>query len=36
VPTMRWTEQRRVEWSQLVREGAAALSQRLGHRRGMS
>jgi len=33
VPTMRWTEQRRIEWSQLVREGAATLSGRLGHRR---
>jgi DNA-binding IclR family transcriptional regulator len=36
VPTMRWTEQRRIEWSQLVREGAATLSGRLGHRRATS
>ncbi len=32
VPLMRWTEQRRVEWGELVRGGAAALSARLGYR----
>jgi IclR family transcriptional regulator, KDG regulon repressor len=32
VPGVRWTPPRRDEWSELVRKGAAALSQRLGHR----
>jgi IclR family transcriptional regulator, KDG regulon repressor len=32
VPSIRWDDRRRVEWSTLVRRGAAALSQRLGHR----
>ena len=32
VPTLRWTDERRSEWSELVRQGAAALSRRLGHR----
>jgi IclR family KDG regulon transcriptional repressor len=32
VPTIRWDRQRRTEWTKLVREGAAALSRRLGHR----
>jgi IclR family transcriptional regulator, KDG regulon repressor len=32
VPTIRWSDQRRVEWTELVRRGAAALSRRLGHR----
>jgi DNA-binding IclR family transcriptional regulator len=31
-PTMRWNEQRRVEWGKLVATGAKALSARLGHR----
>jgi DNA-binding IclR family transcriptional regulator len=31
-PTMRWNEQRRVEWGHLVATGAKALSARLGHR----
>ncbi|HVQ94432.1 MAG TPA: IclR family transcriptional regulator [Mycobacteriales bacterium] len=31
-PTIRWTDQRRTEWTGLVRAGAAALSARLGHR----
>jgi DNA-binding IclR family transcriptional regulator len=31
VPTMRWTDERALEWTELVRSGAAALSQRLGH-----
>ncbi|WP_433472479.1 IclR family transcriptional regulator [Spirillospora sp. CA-142024] len=34
VPTMRWDDERKREWSELVRKGAAALSQRLGHRPG--
>jgi IclR family KDG regulon transcriptional repressor len=32
VPTMRWNDQRRAEWTELVRSGAAGLSRRLGHR----
>lgn len=32
VPTIRWSEQRRIEWSGLIRHGAAMLSTRLGHR----
>lgn len=32
VPTVRWNDQRRAEWTELVRHGAAALSRRLGHR----
>jgi DNA-binding IclR family transcriptional regulator len=32
VPTMRWTDQRRAEWTELVRRGAATLSRRLGDR----
>jgi DNA-binding IclR family transcriptional regulator len=32
VPTIRWDDQRRAEWTELVRRGAAALSRRLGHR----
>jgi IclR family KDG regulon transcriptional repressor len=31
-PTIRWSDERREEWTQLVRSGAAALSRRLGHR----
>ena len=31
VPSIRWDRQRRTEWTKLVREGAAALSGRLGH-----
>jgi DNA-binding IclR family transcriptional regulator len=31
-PTIRWTDERRGEWSELVRSGAVALSRRLGHR----
>jgi DNA-binding IclR family transcriptional regulator len=31
-PTIRWTDERRAEWTELVRSGAAALSRRLGHR----
>ena len=31
-PTIRWTEQRQLEWSGLVARGAAALSARLGYR----
>lgn len=30
VPTLRWTPERDIEWSELVRKGAAVLSQRLG------
>lgn len=33
-PTLRWNEDRRHEWGELVREGAATLSRRLGHRAG--
>lgn len=32
VPTFRWNDEVRREWSELVRGGAAKLSQRLGHR----
>ncbi len=32
VPAVRWTDERGVEWSDLVRRGASALSERLGHR----
>ncbi|GAA4624691.1 IclR family transcriptional regulator [Actinoallomurus vinaceus] len=32
VPSIRWDDRRREEWSGLVRHGAATLSQRLGHR----
>ncbi|GLW13029.1 transcriptional regulator [Microtetraspora sp. NBRC 13810] len=32
VPILRWDEQRRRAWTSLVREGARALSERLGHR----
>lgn len=32
VPLMRWNDERHREWSDLVRDGAAELSQRLGHR----
>jgi IclR family KDG regulon transcriptional repressor len=32
VPTLRWNDDRRQEWGELVREGAAGLSARLGHR----
>ncbi|GAA2108858.1 IclR family transcriptional regulator [Actinomadura alba] len=34
VPTLRWNDDRRREWGELVREGAAGLSARLGHRGG--
>lgn len=32
VPSIRWDDGRRQDWSTLVRHGAAMLSQRLGHR----
>lgn len=32
VPTLRWNEERRRDWGTLIREGAAALSAKLGHR----
>jgi IclR family transcriptional regulator, KDG regulon repressor len=32
VPSLRWNDQRRREWSELVRRGAAELSERLGQR----
>lgn len=32
VPLMRWDDERRHQWSELVRTGAATLSQNLGHR----
>jgi DNA-binding IclR family transcriptional regulator len=32
VPTLRWNRQREREWSHLVRQGAEALSEHLGHR----
>lgn len=32
VPTIRWTEERRTEWTGLVRTGAVRLSRQLGHR----
>jgi DNA-binding IclR family transcriptional regulator len=31
VPNIRWDTRRRDEWTELVRSGAAGLSQRLGH-----
>lgn len=31
-PSLRWNGERREEWSELIRRGAAELSQRLGHR----
>jgi DNA-binding IclR family transcriptional regulator len=31
-PIIRWSEQRRAEWTELVRRGAADLSRRLGYR----
>jgi IclR family KDG regulon transcriptional repressor len=31
VPSLRWAEDRRTEWTELVRTGARALSARLGH-----
>jgi DNA-binding IclR family transcriptional regulator len=31
VPTIRWTDERSVEWADLIRKGADRLSQRLGH-----
>jgi DNA-binding IclR family transcriptional regulator len=31
VPNIRWDARRRTELTKLVRSGAAALSQRLGH-----
>src|SRR5262249_24353856 len=34
VPTVRWNDERRTEWTDLIRGGAAQLSQRLGHRGG--
>lgn len=36
VPTLRWNDERRHEWSDLVRRGAAQFSERLGHRPGRS
>jgi DNA-binding IclR family transcriptional regulator len=36
VPTLRWNDDRRREWGELIREGAATLSRRLGHRAGGS
>jgi len=36
VPTIRWTDERRSEWTALVQRGAAELSRRLGHRIGAS
>jgi IclR family transcriptional regulator, KDG regulon repressor len=32
VPSIRWSDERRREWSELVRRGAAGLSERLGQR----
>jgi DNA-binding IclR family transcriptional regulator len=32
VPTIRWTDERRAEWTELIRGGAAQLSRRLGYR----
>jgi DNA-binding IclR family transcriptional regulator len=32
VPTIRWTDDRRKEWTELIRHGATQLSERLGHR----
>jgi DNA-binding IclR family transcriptional regulator len=34
VPTIRWTDERAAEWTELVRGAAAELSGRLGHRPG--
>ncbi|MBC6459704.1 IclR family transcriptional regulator [Actinomadura sp. HBU206391] len=34
VPTLRWNDDRRREWGELVRRGAMGLSGRLGHRSG--
>ncbi|MFI7131421.1 IclR family transcriptional regulator [Nonomuraea sp. NPDC050153] len=34
VPTLRWTDRRREQWTDLVRAGAATLSLRLGHHDG--
>jgi DNA-binding IclR family transcriptional regulator len=31
-PSLRWNDERREAWSELVRRGAAELSERLGHR----
>jgi len=31
-PIIRWTPQARVEWTRLVRDGAATLSARMGYR----
>jgi hypothetical protein len=31
VPTIRWTDERSAEWSDLIRRGSETLSQRLGH-----
>lgn len=31
-PAMRWTDDTAAEWTELIRRGAAALSERLGHR----
>ncbi|HEV2784588.1 MAG TPA: IclR family transcriptional regulator [Actinophytocola sp.] len=31
VPSIRWNKQRRAEWTELIRTGAATLSRRLGH-----
>ena len=36
VPTLRWNDDRRREWGDLIRAGAATLSRRLGHRTGGS
>ncbi len=33
VPALRWTEERGATWTDLIRGGAQALSERLGHRR---
>jgi IclR family transcriptional regulator, KDG regulon repressor len=32
VPSIRWSDERRRQWSELVRGGAAVLSERLGRR----
>jgi DNA-binding IclR family transcriptional regulator len=34
VPALRWNEERRRQWGELVRTGATTLSRRLGHRGG--
>jgi DNA-binding IclR family transcriptional regulator len=36
VPIIRWSDERRSEWTALVQRGAADLSRRLGHRTGAS